>query len=110
MIKLSWWEKACAVCVVCTTAAIASPAQTFTTLANFNGTNGRAPEGALVQGTDGNLYGTTRDGGAYNHGTVFTVFKVTPTATETLKTIYAPFLIYIGITKTKNDVTFDFSL
>jgi len=38
--------------------AIASHAQTFTTLADFDWTNGPAPWSALVQGTDGNFYGT----------------------------------------------------
>ena len=55
-------------------AAIASPAQTFTTLVNFDGTNGFAPYyEALVQGLNGNLYGTTALGGAQNGGTVFEV-------------------------------------
>ena len=59
--------------------AIDSPAQTFTftMLVNFNGTNGAAPQPeGLVQGTDGNLYGTTLGGGANGAGTVF---KMTPT-------------------------------
>jgi uncharacterized protein (TIGR03437 family) len=38
-------------------AAIASRAQTLTNLANFDGTNGRNPN-SLVQGSDGNFYGT----------------------------------------------------
>ena len=66
--------------------ATASSAQTFafTTLVNFNGTNGagQGSEG-LVQGTDGNLYGTTPQGGANNSGTVF---KMTPAGT--LTTLY----------------------
>jgi uncharacterized repeat protein (TIGR03803 family) len=45
-------------------------AQTFTTLATFNGTNGTQPN-ALVQGLDGHLYGTTAHGGTSNNGTVF---------------------------------------
>jgi uncharacterized repeat protein (TIGR03803 family) len=61
------------------------PAQTFTTLVNFNYTNGANPYFmSLVQGTDGNLYGTTESGGANGEGTVF---KVTPTGT--LTTLYS---------------------
>src|ERR1700733_1997609 len=48
-------------------------AQTLTTLANFNGTNGSQPFGSVVQGTDGNFYGTTAFGGAHVSGTVFMV-------------------------------------
>lgn len=43
----------------------------LTTLVWFNGTNGRAPMGALMQGSDGYLYGTTSAGGLYDSGTVF---------------------------------------
>jgi uncharacterized repeat protein (TIGR03803 family) len=47
----------------------------LTPLISFSGTNGLSPginpQGALVQGTDGNFYGTTYSGGAYNDGTVF---------------------------------------
>jgi uncharacterized repeat protein (TIGR03803 family) len=35
------------------------------------GGDGAEPYGALVRGADGNFYGTTRDGGALNFGTVF---------------------------------------
>jgi len=46
--------------------------QTVTTLQNFNGSNGANPYlGALTQGRDGNLYGTTYSGGASGIGTVF---------------------------------------
>ncbi len=54
---------------------VALPAPTFTTLANFDGSNGSNPYAAFVQGFDGNLYGTTYSGGANNSGTVF---KSTP--------------------------------
>jgi uncharacterized repeat protein (TIGR03803 family) len=60
--------------------AITSAAQTLTTLASFNGIDGSDPNTApLVQGTDGNYYGTTVLGGP-NCPTVGcgTVFKITP--------------------------------
>jgi len=44
---------------------------TLTTLVSFGGTNGANPQGGLVQGADGNLYGTTVDGGASGKGTIF---------------------------------------
>jgi uncharacterized repeat protein (TIGR03803 family) len=55
-------------------------AQTITTLALFDGFNGAGPYTApLVQGTDGNFYGTTAYGGAncFPSG-CGTIFKVTP--------------------------------
>jgi len=69
----------------CAAMVIASPAQTFTTLASFHGPDGATPRyGSLVQGTDGNFYGTTRGGGAHSRGTVF---KMTPSGT--LSTLYS---------------------
>ena len=43
----------------------------LTTLFSFNGTNGASPYGALVQGANGNFYGTTAAGGANGQGAVF---------------------------------------
>src|SRR5664280_1152151 len=65
-------QMVCVVFAFCAAAAIASPAQSifFTTLANFDGNNGAEPEDAVIQGHDGNFYGTTY-GGGYLAGTVF---------------------------------------
>jgi uncharacterized repeat protein (TIGR03803 family) len=49
-----------------------TPAGTVTSLHSFNySTDGGYPYGALIQGTDGNFYGTTSQGGASSNGTVF---------------------------------------
>ncbi len=60
-----------------------TPSGTVTTLYSFACTDGCAPFGGLVQGSDGNFYGTTRDGGTngFNYGTVF---KITADGTFTL--------------------------
>lgn len=68
--------------LLCVASSIAS-AQSFRTLLNFNGTNGANPFANLVQGLDGNFYGTTEFGGPTSAGTVF---KVTPSGT--LTTLY----------------------
>jgi uncharacterized repeat protein (TIGR03803 family) len=67
-----------------------NPSGTLTTLYNFCSQSGCAdgqePGGALVQGTDGNLYGTTGAGGnsACGHsGGCGTIFKITTTGTLT---------------------------
>jgi len=49
-----------------------TPDGTLSTLSLFNSTNGSAP-GSLIQGRDGNFYGTTDLGGAYGFGTVFKI-------------------------------------
>jgi uncharacterized repeat protein (TIGR03803 family) len=59
--------------------AIASPAQTFTVVKRFNGTNGAYPLSVPTEGLDGNLYGTATFGGAYNNNGV--VYKLTPAGT-----------------------------
>jgi uncharacterized repeat protein (TIGR03803 family) len=71
MRKSSLVMMACAVFVSCALTAALSSAQTFTSLASFNGTDGEFSTSQLVQGTDGNFYGTTTAGGANNSGTVF---------------------------------------
>jgi uncharacterized repeat protein (TIGR03803 family) len=71
-------------------------APTFKTLVNFNGANGANPQPDLIQGTDGNLYGTTPGGGANGSGVLF---KMTPTGT--LTTLYN-FCAEAGCTDGKN--------
>jgi uncharacterized repeat protein (TIGR03803 family) len=69
-----------------------TPSGTLTTLHSFCSqsecTDGSVPLAALVQGTDGNFYGTTFEGGtsgcAYGCGTVF---RITPSGT--LRTLHA---------------------
>jgi uncharacterized repeat protein (TIGR03803 family) len=48
-------------------------AQTLTPLHSFNGGDGLSPEATLVQGSDGNFYGTTPLGGAQAKGTIFKI-------------------------------------
>ncbi len=43
----------------------------YTTLYSFNTATGRNPEGSLVKASDGNLYGTTVNGGTNGIGTIF---------------------------------------
>jgi uncharacterized repeat protein (TIGR03803 family) len=71
--KLSWGKRVYAVVVLCAAIAVALPAQTFTTLHSFDGTDGTSPVAGLVQATNGDLYGTTADGGANGGGTVFKI-------------------------------------
>lgn len=60
-----------------------SQAQTYSVLYSFGGVpgDGMEPSGTLIQDASGNLYGTTQVGGKNGVGTVF---KLTPTGTETV--------------------------
>jgi uncharacterized repeat protein (TIGR03803 family) len=60
-----------------------TPAGVLTTLHAFGSQSpdGGYPVGGLVQGTDGNLYGVTPQGGKYGFGTVF---KITTAGTFTI--------------------------
>lgn len=59
------------------------PSGNLTVLHSFpsNPSDGIAPSGNLVRDAKGNLYGTTRGGGAYNYGAVF---KVDASGNETI--------------------------
>jgi len=50
-----------------------SPSGQFTTVHSFTLTDGSQPFAPLVQDNNGNLYGTTYEGGLYNGGVVFKV-------------------------------------
>jgi uncharacterized repeat protein (TIGR03803 family) len=63
------------IALFCITTAAIAPAQTFHLVHSFTGTEGANPYVGLVEGTDGNLYGTTTDGGVNGEGNVF---QVTP--------------------------------
>jgi uncharacterized repeat protein (TIGR03803 family) len=79
-------KKTCSVFVLCAATAIGLPAQVLTTVHSFDGADGEGPGyGALVQATNGYLYGTTDSGGLYNDGTVF---KMTPSGTLTTLQIF----------------------
>jgi uncharacterized repeat protein (TIGR03803 family) len=92
MSKLNWMTKACGVFLLWGAAAIALPAQTRTTLFSFDETDGGTPFAGLIQGTDGNFYGTTSFGGSSGPCLVVssygcgTVFKITPSGM--LTTLY----------------------
>ncbi len=53
---------------------------TLTTLHSFNSTDGAYPLGGLAVGNNGNLYGTTEEGGTSDYGTIF---QITPTGSLT---------------------------
>jgi uncharacterized repeat protein (TIGR03803 family) len=59
-----------------------TPSGMLTVLHSFDGTDGEKSFAALVQGTDGNFYGTTSFGGG-NPNFGGTVFKITPSGTLT---------------------------
>lgn len=75
-------RKVCGVFLFCVATAPTMRAQTFTNLFKFDGPNGEMPVASLVQGIDGNLYGTTSLGGGTGNICVSsgcgTVFKITP--------------------------------
>ena len=83
----SCWKMAGVVLVIC--AATMASTQTVTTLASFDISNGADPFTGLVQGTDGNFYGTTQAGGASSNCTngCGTIFKIT--AAGTLTTLHS---------------------
>jgi uncharacterized repeat protein (TIGR03803 family) len=52
---------------------IALDGSNFSIIHHFNGANGENPEGQLIVGSDGELYGTTLQGGASNRGAIYKI-------------------------------------
>src|SRR5271170_7906045 len=77
MSKLNWCLRACALFVLWATTTVTLPAQTFKILTSFDNTDAALPWATLVQGNDGNFYGTTQNGGntacALGCGTIFKI-------------------------------------
>jgi uncharacterized repeat protein (TIGR03803 family) len=73
----AWWKlgTSCATFLICAAWATSAPAQTLNTLFGFHGVDGAYSDAGLVQGTDGNFYGSTVYGGSNSQGTLF---KITP--------------------------------
>ncbi len=71
--RRNYWKRLGLAYALVAATAIASSAQTFTTLAYF--TDGSDVFSSLIQGRDGNLYGTSINEAANGYGSVF---KVTP--------------------------------
>jgi uncharacterized repeat protein (TIGR03803 family) len=53
------------------TVAASGPEMEYAVLHSFSGPDGARPMAPLVQGTNGNFYGTTSEGGLNDHGVVF---------------------------------------
>jgi uncharacterized repeat protein (TIGR03803 family) len=68
----------------CGTVFKITPSGTLTTLHSFEGADGAGPRAGLVQGANGDFYGTTNLGGANGTGTVYKV-----TRGGTLTTLYS---------------------
>jgi uncharacterized repeat protein (TIGR03803 family) len=78
------WYPAVALIFAYGMVATSSPAQTFTSLVTFDGSNGETPNwGALVQGLDGEFYGVTID--AWGN-----IFKITRGGTLTIMVGFSP--------------------
>ena len=64
------------------------------------GTEGYIPRGALVAGPDGNLYGTTHDGGTAFDGAVFKLTPDAPTTSTTMAPTTTTSTTHVSVTTT----------
>ncbi|MGA7220402.1 MAG: choice-of-anchor tandem repeat GloVer-containing protein [Candidatus Sulfotelmatobacter sp.] len=74
------WKTICLGFALWAATATTSSGQTFTTLAYFTDGSSLLSLSSLIQARDGNLYGTSGNGGADGYGSVF---KITPSGTLT---------------------------
>ncbi len=80
--KHSWLKKIILACLLSSVMTGLSVSQDFTTLAFFN--DGASLFSSLTQGTDGNLYGISSNGGGAGYGSIFRI-----TTSGTLTTVYS---------------------
>jgi len=71
MNRLVTGKLALAAFLICAAAVTTHAQTTFTSLVNFDPTTGARPGWSLIQGLNGNLYGTTALDGANAYGTIF---------------------------------------
>jgi uncharacterized repeat protein (TIGR03803 family) len=58
--------------------------------AGYSASDGYGPAPFLIQGSDGNFYGTTRSGGAFGGDLNGTAFRITPSGVETVLYSFGP--------------------
>lgn len=66
MSTLAAWERLWAVLILTTMMTVGAQAQTFSSIFNFDVSDGSSPFSSLAQGVDARLYGTATEGGDYN--------------------------------------------
>jgi uncharacterized repeat protein (TIGR03803 family) len=68
----------------CGTVFKITPSGTLSVLYNFDELHGEVPLGPLVQGSDGNFYGTTTGGGTFGPHCCGVIFQITPAGALTV--------------------------
>jgi hypothetical protein len=68
MTHLRAYFTVCGIFLLSIATTVPSSGQSFTTLLFLNGADGSPPNTPLIQGLDGNLYGTTSGGGTNGGG------------------------------------------
>jgi len=68
----------------CGTVFKITPSGALSVLYNFDELHGEVPLGPLMQGSDGNFYGTTTGGGTYGPHCCGVIFKITPAGALTV--------------------------